>query len=176
MITPEEGEKYKMAYRDTHPKVVELWGVAGRMLGRLAGGPPLDWEPVTLKDGKMFLPNGTWINYTTLEYHRDDEYDDSYWRLKTRRGWSKIYGAKLVENLIQALARVVISQAMTRIKKSGYRVINTKHDSMWILIPRDGREKEHARYIESEMCVEPAWLKGIPLGAEGFLGERYAKT
>ena len=164
-----------MAYRDTHPSVVSLWNDAARMISRLAGGPPLDWGPVTLRDGKMYLPNGTWINYTTLEYFRDDDYDDSYWRMKTRRGWAKIYGAKLVENLIQALARVVISQVMSRIKKAGYRCVNTKHDSMWILIPIDGRECEHIAYIESEMRLEPRWLPGIPLDAEGHLGTRYGK-
>lgn len=174
-INDEEAMRYRDAYRETHPRVVELWGAAGRMISRLAGGDPTDWGPVHIRDGKMFLPNGTWIDYTTLEYYRDDEYDDSYWRLKTRKGWVKIYGAKLVENLIQALARVVISQAMVRIRRNGYRIINTKHDSMWILIPRDGREQEHIRYIESEMRVEPAWLPGIPLDAEGHLGERFSK-
>jgi len=174
-ITDDEAYRYKMAYRDTHPFVVELWGTAGRMISRLAGGPPVDWGPTQVRDGRLYLPNGTWIDYTTLDYYRDDEHDDSYWRLKTRRGWAKIYGAKLVENLIQALARVVISQAMARIKKSGYRIINCKHDSMWILIPRDGREKEHIRYIESEMRKTPEWLPGIPLDAEGRLADRYGK-
>lgn len=174
-ITPEEGEKYKFAYRSTHPFVEDLWKQGGRVIARLAGGAPMDWGPVHIADGKMYLPNGTAINYTTLEYYRDDEYDDSYWRMKTRRGWSKLYGAKLVENLIQALARVFISQVMIRLVRAGYKIINTKHDSMWILIPMDGREKDHVAYIKNEMRQPPAWLPDVPLDAESRLAARFGK-
>ena len=87
--------------------------------------------------------------------------------MKTRKGWVKLYGAKLVENLIQALARVVVSQAMIRLKKLGYRCKNTKHDSLWLLIPKeDGRLEEHKAVILREMNRELPWLPGCPLAAE----------
>lgn len=166
ILSESEGEKARDAYRSTHPNVVELWKAGGRMLSRLAGGPPTTWGPSVVRDGRIYLPNGCPLNYSTIEYYRDPENAEKYWRLKTRRGWTKLYGAKLVENLIQALARVVISQAFIRIVGMGYRIVGTEHDSLWILIPRDGKEKWHLDRCTAEMVRTPAWLPGIPLGCD----------
>ena len=78
-----------------------------------------------------------------------------------------------MHNCIQALARVVVSQAMLRLKKLGYRCKNTKHDSLWLLIPKDGRIDEHKAAIIAEMSRTPEWLPGAPLSAEfKGIGER----
>jgi hypothetical protein len=164
ILTPEEGLKARDAYRDTHPAVVDLWRAGGRMLARLAGGDPMDWGPVRIRDGRMWLPNGCPLDYRTLEYHKPES-EDGYWRMKTRHGWTKLYGAKLVENLIQALARVIISQAFIRIARRGYRIVGMEHDSLWILIPEDGHEAQHLQVCLDEMKREPPWLPGIPLDA-----------
>jgi len=175
ILSPAEGLKARDAYRDTHPQVVDFWGQGGRMLARLAGGPELQWGPTTIADGKIWLPNGCPLQFGTIEYYRDNEADDSYWRVKTRRGWSKLYGAKLVENLIQALARVVMSDAMLRIMALGYRIVTTTHDELVVLIKKDGSEQKQLDACTVEMKRVPSWLPGIPLDAESVMSERYAK-
>ena len=85
-----------------------------------------------------------------------------------------MYGAKLVENLIQALARVAISQAMNRITRMGYRVVNMRHDDLWLALPKDGAQ-EHLEICMAEMKRTPDWLPGLPLDCEGSIGERYSK-
>lgn len=174
-LTLEESERFVHLYREEHGAVTDYWKEAGRMISRLAGGPPLDWGPFHIRDGKLYLPNGAFIDYRTLEFFRDPETGDAYWRIKSRRGWSKLYSGRLVENVIQALARGIMSQAMIRIVRKGYRVVNTTHDELLILIPRDGQETQHAQYCLDEMKREPTWLPGIPLDAEAHLGERYSK-
>jgi len=119
-----------------------------------------------IRDQRIWLPNGCPLLYDTLEWHKDAETAETYWRMRTRNGWTKLYGAKLVEQTTQALARVLISQAMIRIKKLGYRIVNSEHDSIWILVPKDGREKEHAEICRQEMIRVPDWLPEIPLDAE----------
>jgi hypothetical protein len=171
---PGDGELWKRSYRDTHPFVEQLWKTGGRMIARLAGGDPIAWGPTIVEPGRIVLPNGCAMLYPELHYHKDAETGDSFWRYKTRHGWAKLYGAKLVENLIQALARVVISQAMVRLRRLGYNALNMKHDAIWYALPRD-RADEHARVIRDEMKRTPDWLPGIPLDAEGSLGERYGK-
>lgn len=184
LISSEDGEKYKWAYRNTHTAVTELWKTGSRMLARLAGGPPIEWGPSTIKDRRIYLPNGIPLIYEMLEFHHpepDEEvgpYDhDGFWRLKTRDGWQKMYGAKLVENYIQALARVVISQAMNRITrmKMPLRVVNMRHDDLWLCIKKDGHEQEYLDICMNEMKSTPDWLPGIPLDCEGSLSERYSK-
>lgn len=175
VITPEEGVRARDAYRATHPAVVGLWGQGGRMIARLAGGDPIDWGPVHIRDHRMWFPNGACCIYDTLEYHRDDESGESYWRVRTRKGWEKLYSGKLVENLIQGLAWVFVSGVMKQIHRMGYRILNPPYDELLVAIPKDGREQEHLERCKTEMRHAPAWLPGIPLDCEGELQERYAE-
>lgn len=179
LLTPAQGVEARDAYRDTHPRVVAYWRQAENFLdcmGRFQSGA---WGPFKIQCSaqagtrRVVLPNGIQLIYDTLEYYSDAESGDQYWRLKTRKGWTKIYGAKFVENLIQALARVVVSQAMLRLKKLGYRCKNTKHDSLWLLIPKDNSLEYHKATILLEMSRTPDWLPGAPLAAEfKGIGER----
>jgi hypothetical protein len=69
---------------------------------------------------------------------------------------------------------VVISQAMVRLNRLGYRPLNMKHDAIWYALPID-RAEEHARVIMTEMCRVPGWMPGLPLGAEGKPTQRFGK-
>jgi DNA polymerase len=140
------------------------------MIARLAGGPPLEWGPMLVKDGRIYLPNGAWLNYTTLEY--DTEWQA--WKIKSRQGWVKLYGGKLVENVVQALARVVLSQAMLRIAALGYKIATTTHDEVVIAV--DGAEAPTAfERCKTEMERAPLWLPELPVKAEGGVSLRYDK-
>lgn len=173
VITPAEGVRARDAYRETHPAVVDLWKIGGRMIARLAGGDPLDWGPVHIRDHRMWLPNGAPLIYDTIEYHKDEESGESYWRVKTRRGWEKLYGAKLVADLCQSLDWTLTTAAMVRIARMGYRVLSTTYDSLLILIPKDGKEQDHLERCKTEFRRVPPWLAGIPLDCEGELSDRW---
>ena len=183
ILSPAEGVEARDAYRSTHPEVVKFWRLAETMLSLMSANNmevrcgagemgPLGFKCDVAKGTKrIVLPNGIQLIYDTLEFYSDPDDGDRYWRLKTREGWVKMYGAKLVENLIQALARVVVSQAMIRLKKLGYQCKNTKHNSLWLLIPKgDGRLEEHKAVILREMNRELPWLPGCPLASE-FKGD-----
>ena len=124
---------------------------------------------------RIILPNGCPLIYDTLEWHTDPETGEDYWRIKTRQGWTKLYGAKLVENVVQALARVITGEAMVKIARTGLRVVGMSHDEVWVLIPRNTLEQDMFQFCHAAMRTAPAWLPGIPLDAEGSMGERYAK-
>lgn len=181
LLTPAQGVEARDAYRNTHSAVVAYWNAADLVIKRMANWESFDWGPFRIrcdpnaKTRRVVLPNGIQIVYDTLEFFTNPEDGDRYWRLKTRKGWVKIYSGKLVENVIQALARVVVSQAMLRLKKLSYRSKNTKHDSLWLLIPEnDGRLEEHKATILAEMSRTPEWLPGVPLNAEfKMIGKRY---
>jgi DNA polymerase bacteriophage-type len=133
------------------------------------------WGPLTLYNRRIYLPNGAPLIYDTIEYHADDDTGDRYWRHRTRQGWRKLYGAKLVENVVQALARLVVAQAMLRIKAWGYRIANMRHDDIMVLVPKDGQEQDHLRLLIGEVAAPVPWLPGCPLAADGELSERYSK-
>jgi hypothetical protein len=180
-LSIEDAERFVKLYRQTHQSVVAYWRDAEIVIRRIHNNEEFDWGPMHIRLRRIYLPNGAPIVLDTLDWHppaageiekaiasgKDDwSAAQPYWRIKTRKGWEKLYGAKLVELTTQGLARVIISQAMIRVVRRGYRVVNSEHDSMWILIPRDGREHAHLQIIMEEMRVSPAWLPGIPLEVE----------
>ena len=175
-ISIDEAKRWKEIYRGSHAMVVKYWSYAEKMvLPWLASKNPnpLVWGPFIARDGKLYGPNGAWIDYTTLEWHEDPESGDRYWRLRTRRGYVKMYGAKLVENVVQFASRIVTSQAMIRVRAAGYRIVGMAHDDIWCLIPQDGREEEHKLFLEGCMSVTPSWMPGVPLASEAKMGKTY---
>ena len=182
LLTDTEAKTAVDSYRNSHPAVVEYWKTAGRMISRLAGGDPLEWGPMLIKDHKIFGPGGTMLHYETLQHHvpaPDEEYKEfereGYWRYRTRHGWTKLYSGKLVENVVQWLARIVMSQTMNRLVALDFRIVNCTHDEVLLLLPKDGTEQQRFAVALAEMKRSPEWLPGIPLDAEGAMGERYAK-
>lgn len=186
----ETAEQHVQIYRENHPAICAkntgYWAQAGKMLARLSAGEPIQWGPLLVKDHRIFLPNGCPLIYDSLEYHKPLDTDSDweylkdferggYWRVKTRRGWKKMWGSKLVQNICEAVSRVIVTQAMVRLQRMGYRTLNHPYDELLLLIPKDGNEQRHLEICKAEMVCEPTWLPGIPLDCEGELSERYSK-
>ena len=82
----------------------------------------------------LVIPNGLSILYHDLRpQHTETGLEYTY---KTRRGRTKIYGGKVIENVCQALARCIIGEQMLRISKK-YKVVLTVHDSIVCCVPDD---------------------------------------
>ena len=171
-LSDDEAARFVNLYRSTHPAVVRYWRAADGIIAALAGGHSLNWGPMTVKDGSIYLPNGSMLRYA-LEWKQDD--NGAGWQQKTRQGWARLYGAKLVEQTTQALARLTAAQAMLRIKRAGFSVVGTSHDEAWVLVPDNDQSDEAAEFIRQEMKAVPEWLPGIPLDAEITVGHRYEK-
>lgn len=188
-ISLEDASKFVSLYRELNPSICAkhtgYWAQASRMLSALGGSDVTkEWGPLSIRDKRIYLPEGQPLIYDTLEYftpppeerHLYKEFErDGFWRLKTRHGWKTMWGSKLVQNVCEAVSRVIVSQAMIRITRMGYRVLNWPYDELLVLIPKDGREVEHAERCKAEMLKAPPWLPGLPLDAEYSLAERYSK-
>jgi len=176
ILTESEGLSARDLYRSTHPGVVAYWRTAELNLKRMDNFLSFDWGPMAVccdvdkGTRRIVLPNGAQLIYDTLEWHTEEN-GDSYWRQRKRYGWTKLYGAKLVENVIQALSRVDMSQSMLRIyQRSGYRAALTEHDAgYWVV--RTGDAGAMLKVVEEEMTRTPDWLPGIPIGCEAQVGE-----
>ena len=185
-MTIEDANRFVKLYRDMSPamcaKNTGYWAQAERMLARLAGGPPIEWGPLTVKDHKIYLPSGQYMVYDSLEYHKPDNDEDvrdfetnGYWRVKVKHGWKKMWGAKLTQNICEFVSRVIVTQAMIRCKRMGFRTLNHPYDELLLLIPDDSKAEENLALCKNEMRRTPDWLPGIPLDCEGSLGKRYSK-
>ena len=84
---------------------------------------------------------------------------------------NRIYGGKCVENVCQALARIVIGEQMLMVAKK-YRVVMTVHDAVGVIAPE--AEADKARdYVEQCMRIRPKWATKLPLNCESKMGASY---
>jgi DNA polymerase I-like protein with 3'-5' exonuclease and polymerase domains len=90
---------------------------------------------------------------------------------KTRRGRTKIYGGKVIENVCQAIARCIIAEQMLRIVKK-YKVVLTVHDAIAVCV-RDVEADEAQAYVEKCMRWVPEWATGLPVDCESGAGKSY---
>jgi DNA polymerase len=167
----EECQRIITVYRQTYPKIPELWKQAGRCLDAMIQGAvaPVGVQPQALSmDARGFrLPNDFHIKYFDL---RSEVEGYTY---KSRNGRTKVYGGKVVENLCQALARCVIAEQMVKINKK-YKVVLTVHDAVACVATEDEAE-EAKKYVEKCMRWTPEWAEGLPLNCEAGYAHSYGE-
>jgi DNA polymerase len=122
IVSEEEAKSYVDTYRSTNDKVIELWREGDRVIKTLVDWPEgkkpfyygknkcLEVHPEGIK-----LPNGLMIRYPEL--HLNTEETKSQYVYKSRKGPVSLWGGSLVENVVQALARIVVGEQMLEIQK-----------------------------------------------------------
>lgn len=173
LLSEEDARKAIEMYRSTHPRVVGYWRDGDAMLQVLAQGGVATWGPLKIQPGKIILPNGAPMHYN-LRWSDEKR----SWERETRTGWRRMWGGSLVENVVQAMARVVMSQAAIRVKQRfGLRPVWTVHDELVYALPGHVTKSDPMLFeaIEKELKVVPDWLAGCPLDVEGGLGTVYGE-
>lgn len=181
-LTLDEGMRAKQLYRSRHPAVEGSWGDGSTLLRLMHRFERFDFFApfevlVDEANGyrRIILPSGMHIVYDSLEWHVNDD-GDKYWRVRTRRGWSKLYGSKVIQHCIQAISRVHTMQVATLIEReSGLWPWLRNHDELAYLIPDNQHAEPTMKWITDKMRTAPKWLPQIPLDAEYTIGERYEK-
>jgi hypothetical protein len=112
------------------------------------------------------------LRYDDLKAEYDEEGKLEY-TYKTRRGRTRIYGGKVIENVCQAIARCIIGEQMLQIAKR-HRVVLTVHDSVVCCVP-DAEVAEAQAYIEECMSWTPDWAAGLPINCESGTGKSYGE-
>jgi hypothetical protein len=111
------------------------------------------------------------IRYPKLRY--DTEGEKSQYKYKSRRGEISIWGGAVVENVVQALARIVVGEQMLAINQK-YRVVLTVHDAAVIIVPEVERERA-MEFIIEKMSTPPDWAKTLPVACEAKWGHSYGE-
>jgi DNA polymerase len=178
----EEGEALRIiqVYRQTYEWITVLWQQAGRALDAIIADQtaPLGREGVLYVEGKkgIRLPNGLYIKYPNLRKQTNDGGKLEY-VYDTKRGKAfvpnRIYGGKVVENVCQALARIIIGEQMLQIAKK-YKVVMTVHDAVACIIP-EAEAQTAQEYVEICMRMRPKWAMELPLNCESGVGKTYGE-
>ena len=159
-------------YRDDYAKVKRAWYDAGKALNTIINN---EREEIGIGELKLEvrgekgikLPSGLFMTYPGLKITEDEQGRKQY-VYSTRKGPVHIHPAKCYQNVIQALARCVMGEAMVRVNKK-YPVGLTIHDSLYFVIQSEQAD-EALFFIVEELRKAPVWLPNMPLDAEGGYG------
>ena len=165
-------------YRDQFSHIPALWTQGDKALDALIGiqTAPLGEHKALLVD--MFgvrLPNGMYLRYDNLRKERDQKSGRDQYVYDVKKGRATlptyIYGGKLIENVCQALARIIIGEQMLMVARK-YRVVMTVHDAVGVIAPIEEADKARA-FVEQCMRMRPKWAPTLPLNCESKIGASY---
>ena len=187
-MTAKQVEGIVSSYRQANDKIVDWWWGLDRAARRAIENHKNGGKKITIGQtifrytkGHLWLklPSGRlmcfprakveevkkpWGASKGITYVGENTYSRKVEKLNT-------YGGKLAENIVQAIARDILAEAMLRIEAAGYEICAHIHDEIVAIMPEGGSLKE----FETLMATNPDWAKGLPLGAEGWVGRRYRK-
>jgi DNA polymerase len=172
----DECKRIIAVYRETYPHIPKLWRDIGDALESLVVDNLTSiGEGMKLAvAGGIVLPNLLRLRYPNLRFEENDKgkqemvYD-------TKKGRAviptRIYGGKCVENICQALARIIIANQMLMIARR-YKVAMTVHDSVVVVAPQEEANEARA-FVEQCMRIRPKWAAALPLNCESKMGASY---
>ena len=156
-------------YRATAHPVVSFWEMCGNLLeSALYGGKEFRYKCLIFRKGEIELPNGMKLLYPDLRTEKDEKGRSQY---VYGPDATKLYPGKITNNVTQGVARIVMTDGMLRVSKR-YPVVGTVHDEQILMVPED-EAVEALEWVLAQMTMEPKYLPGIPLSAEGGTHKRY---
>jgi len=173
-LPEEECKRIVDLYRESNHMITDLWRECDSALQHLASWPHNLKSYAIGKNGCVWatasgirLPNELFIRYPDLRL------SDKKYIYKSRRGVTSIWGGAMVENIVQALARIIVGEQMLKIREQ-YRPVLTVHDAAVIVAPKAELDKAVA-FITQVMSTPPSWATGLPVACEAKYGESYGE-
>ena len=173
----DECKRIITVYRETYSMIPRLWRQAGDALEAMANNQtaPFGRDGVLSVRGRdgIYLPNGLRIQYPNLRYIMREGKSEMVYDQKKGKAIipTRIYGGKAVENICQALARIIIGEQMLMVARR-LRVVQTVHDAVGCIAPEAEADKARA-YVEDCMRIRPKWAVALPLNCESKMGASY---
>lgn len=177
-LSDEDASDIVNLWRSVYPEIVNGWRLGGAALDRIASGHygvPIDpWGLCHTAEGGLVTPQG-FIHYPDL---RKEPRTDGNWGEQWVYGHGSkkthIYSAKVVENLVQHLAREVMADNLMTIAKR-YPIAHIVHDEAVLVVPED-QAQEALDFMLSVMRTPPAWWAELVTWAKGSIGDTYGSA
>ncbi len=158
-------------YRSMYPNIPILWSRAKDLLFNMMSPNMFGtkYGPLSVARNRLILPNEMSLNYPELQYIGGE------FLYATSKGKVRTYGPRLVENIIQALARIVITDQMLEVHAlPEVDVVLQVHDE---IIAQGSQLNSDVTMdkILNIMKTPPQWCQDLPLDAEGGVSQIYDK-
>ncbi len=198
-VSDDDAQKMVRVYRDDHVHVKAAWQEGQDALDAMLQKVPMHiWhngvgrvlapdDTLWTKHGAIERPSGLRLQYPNLQT-RKGQWEDGrpkteyiYIRQRERGGAPTvefIYGSKVYQNFVQAMARDVIADAISAIVESlptHWYLTAQIHDELHLVVPEEDAEKA-AKYLEDILTRRPVWAPDLPLACETFIVDNYGSA
>ena len=188
-FSSEELQSWVKSYRASVPNIVAFWKKYKAVLKAMVQGVSVDVDDkgiLQLEGNCVVLPNGMKLVYRKMRVDKNERGFDqyAYWgkNIRTKKpDWENTFEGRMVENAIQALARIVLTTQMGWIKaefrKRGWsrddaHLAMQVHDEL-IVCCREDIAEEVLEIMQHYMAKPPHWAPDLPLGSDGDIAKRY---
>lgn len=179
-MSEEELQPLVDAWRRANTKIVKLWYDIDRATKTCVKDKTTTASHgirFVYQSGMMFiyLPSGRRLAYVKprMGTNRFGSESILYEGVDGTKKWSLIesYGAKFVENIVQAACRDLLAEAMKNLNDAGYSIVMHVHDEVVIEAPIGTSLDD----VCSIMGKAPSWASGLLLNADGYTCDFYKK-
>ena len=189
VIDINEAERIVRLYRQKNWKIVQFWQKCGNALKDMLYGGENALHPQVRYDKRgIRMPNGFYVQYPALRetangfmYISDARTYQKAIKDRVLTGsppddiaWTRIYGGKVTENIVQALAALVIREQMAAAGLH-FKVAFQVHDEIIVAVPEDNALADQAK-LEALMSVAPKWAPDLPVACESGMAANYGDT
>jgi DNA polymerase len=170
-ITLQTAYEYTSVYRDVYHEIPANWRFCDHILTQMSEGGLINIGPCTATKDRITLPNGMAIWYNNLRWIEDSKYRG--WVFDYSERTKKIWGGTVVENLCQSLARIILMEHASEIRRlTGYRAKLNVHDEL-VYVVRETEVDDFLKEGVAVMHTSPEWCADLPVAAEGSMGDSY---
>ena len=179
ILTDDQSMEAVRSWREQHPEIVKGWSVCQNSLEVMLQGGRVRLDPwglVHTTYNGLELPSGRFIRYPDLRKEVNAETGYTEWKYGRGRHTAYIYGGKMDENIVQAIARDIIGDyAVDFYKLTRYMPSMMVHDELIYVVPEEDAEELLAQ-LQSVMRTPPVWWKELVTWSEGDVGDRYGEA
>ena len=175
-IEIDDNEAFRIVgtYRRKYANIPALWRALTNAIPILAGAPgAYSVGPAVFEHGAILLPSGLRLHYHDLRQVPTER--GSEWQFTYAGKPQRIYGGKLLENITQALARIIVMDAGLAIQASIAELALQVHDELVYVVKKE-LVPIVRNVILTEMNRRPAWAPDLPLASEAGEGASYGEA
>lgn len=157
-------------YRELYSDITSMWGTLNSAITLMTDKKCyIELAPITIWHESIKLPSGLYLHFHDLQSV------DGRWKFTYGGKPKDLYGGKMLENIVQALARICIMDAAIRIRKQSSSDVwlNLQvHDELVYVVP-DEQVHEYKKIVLDEMNRRPSWAPDLPLASEAAWGKSF---
>lgn len=169
-LTDDEAQHYINTYRSATQHITNMRDYLGKTVIPMMTRRDCDFMvgPVRVLFERIELPGGLCLHYKNLRYAQD-KHGNWNWLFEYQQTTKRLYGGKLLENIIQALAQAIIKQTMARLRPLfmpySISMAMQAHDELVVTAPLCN--VEYARHhLTVEMKRKVEWMPALPIDAD----------